>query len=217
MVTGRDNLVAMPRTQEGLARLVHRDGVADRIVEAFRSIDRQGFVPEDQRTHAYEDRPIVLPQRQTTSQPTLIARMIDAVAPKPTDRALEVGTGYGFQTALLAELAGDVHSIERHDALATQARANLTKAGYPDVDVRVGDGWLGLPDAAPFDVIVVSASASGFPAPLGDQLAEGGRLVIPLAGLYGDEVVSFVKRAGELIRERLVTPARFVPLIKGKA
>jgi protein-L-isoaspartate(D-aspartate) O-methyltransferase len=205
----------MPRTQEGLARLVRGEGVTDRIVEAFGSVDRRDFVPDDQRSHAYQDRPIKLPRSQTTSQPSLIARMIAAVEPQPSDRALEVGTGYGFQTALLARLVDRVFSIERHEELATAARANLERAGLGDVEVVVGDGWQGLADEAPFDVIVVSASASDLPQDLVEQLAEGGRLVIPLARPLGDDVLVFVKRDGAIRRGRLVTPARFVPLVKG--
>jgi protein-L-isoaspartate(D-aspartate) O-methyltransferase len=191
--------------------------VADRIVEAFESVDRQGFVPDDRRQSAYEDRPIALPKAQTTSQPSLIARMIDATSPRPTDRALEVGTGFGFQTALLARLVDRVYSIERHAELAEAARSNLERAGETGVEIVVGDGWEGLPERAPFDLIVVSASANVFPQRLGDQLAGGGRMVVPLAGAFGDDVVVFVKRASGVERERLVTPARFVPLVKGTA
>lgn len=205
----------MPRTQEGLARLVERDGVSDRIVAAFREVDRQDFVPDDQRPIAYEDRPVGLPKRQTTSQPSLIARMIDAVEPKPSDRALEVGTGFGFQTALLARLVARVYSIERHEELARGARTNLERVGVDGVEVVVGDGWKGLPEQAPFDVIIVSAAAEGLPEDLADQLAEGGRMVIPLAGMFGDTVTTFVKRHGVVKRGRVVTPARFVPLVKG--
>lgn len=143
--------------------------------------------------------------------------MIEAIDPQPGHRVLEVGTGYGFQTALLDELAAEIFSIERHAELAEAARANLERTGHAGVEVRVGDGWQGMPDAAPFDGIIVSASASAFPSDLGDQLVEGGRIVIPLAGAYGDEVVAFVKRDGEVLRHHLVTPARFVPLVKGGA
>ena len=205
----------MPRTQEGLAELVHREGVADRIAHAFETVDRADFVPEAERENAYQDRPIGLPRSQTTSQPSLIARMVDAVDPEPEDKVLEVGTGYGFQTALLASLVAQVVSIERHAELAGAARANLERTGFANVQVVVGDGWKGVPDKAPFDGIVVSASAESFPEELGAQLAEGGRIVIPLARALGDDVLCFIKRAGGIRQERLVTPARFVPLVKG--
>jgi protein-L-isoaspartate(D-aspartate) O-methyltransferase len=208
----------MPRTQEGLARLIERQGLADaRIADAFRKVDRADFVPEGMRIEAYVDRPVGIPENQTTSQPSLIARMIDVVRPRPPDRALEIGTGYGFQTALLAQLADRVVSIERWASLAETARANLERAGISNAEVRVGDGWLGAPDAAPFDVIVVSAAANALPGPLQEQLAEGGRLVIPLAEPTGDNVYLFKKKAGRMERARLVTPARFVPLVHRRA
>lgn len=205
----------MPKTQEELAQLVERDGASPEVVEAFRSVAREDFVPDRGRREAYLDRPVALPEHQTTSQPSLIGRMIDALELGPEDRVLEVGTGYGFQTALLSKLAGEVHSIERHEDLAETARSNLARSGIDSVHVEVGDGWQGLPEHAPFDAIVVSAAAVGVPPALIDQLAEGGRMVIPLAGPREDEVVLFEKRGGRLQRVRLITPARFVPLVPG--
>lgn len=206
----------MPRSQDGLARLVGREGVSDRVTEAFRAIDRADFVPHDARAEAYADRPIPIPEGQTTSQPSLIARMIDVASVQADDRVLEVGTGYGFQTALLAHLAREVVSIDRHESLAARARANLERAGVRNVTVLTGDGWQGAPEHAPFEAIVVSAAASEVPRALSDQLSDGGRLVIPVRAPMGDEVLLFVKRGGELVRDRLVTPARFVPLVPGE-
>lgn len=205
----------MPKTQEELAQLVERDGASPEVVEAFRSVAREDFVPDRGRREAYLDRPVALPEHQTTSQPSLIGRMIDALELGPEDRVLEVGTGYGFQTALLSKLAGEVYSIERHEDLAEMARSNLARSGIDSVHVEVGDGWQGLPEHAPFDAIVVSAAAVGVPSALIDQLAEGGRMVIPLAGPREDEVILFEKRGGRLQRVRLITPARFVPLVPG--
>jgi protein-L-isoaspartate(D-aspartate) O-methyltransferase len=203
----------MPRNQKELAQLIMREGSADpRIVEAFRHIDRAEFVPKELRQGAYLDRPVAIPERQTTSQPSLIARMIDAVDPQPGDKALEVGTGFGFQTALLAHLVDEVISIETHPTLVEAARRNLERAGV-NATVVQGDGWLGNPPEAPFDVIVVSAAATSLPAPLGEQLAEGGRLVIPLREHMSDDVYLFEKQDGNLVRKRLITPARFVPLV----
>lgn len=206
----------MPRSQEGLARLVAREGVSERVVEAFRSVDRAEFVPPGAGKEAYADRPVAIPEHQTTSQPTLIARMVDVTRVGPEDRVLEVGTGLGFQTALLARLAKEVVSMDRFSSLTEAAGANLARVGIQNVSVITGDGWKGAPSHAPFDVIVVAAAASELPPALGEQLAEGGRLVIPLQGSWGDEVVLFVKRNGKLERERLITPARFVPLVPGK-
>jgi protein-L-isoaspartate(D-aspartate) O-methyltransferase len=157
----------------------------------------------------------MIPEQQTTSQPSLIARMIDAAEISRGDVALEVGTGYGFQTALMAQLARHVYSIERFPRLAEAARANLRAAGIKNVTVVEGDGWRGLPEPAPFDAIVVSAAATHVPPALVEQLREGGRLVIPVEGRLGDEVILFKKTVKGLERVKLITPARFVPLVPG--
>lgn len=207
----------MPRTQEGLARLVEREGLRDpRIAAAFRKVRRADFVPAGMERDAYSDRPVGIPEDQTTSQPSLIARMLDSVEPTASDRALEVGTGLGFQTALLAELVDSVVSVERWPSLAGQARATLARVGVRNVEVVVGDGWKGVPDHAPFDVVVVSAAATEVPRALVEQLAEGGRMVIPVRAAGRDDVLLFKKVEGELVRVRLVTPARFVPLVPGQ-
>jgi protein-L-isoaspartate(D-aspartate) O-methyltransferase len=206
----------VPRDQQGLARLVEREPVDARVVEAFRRVDRADFVPVDLIDQAYADRPVALPQRQTTSQPSLIARMVDAADVKKDDIVLEVGTGYGFQTALLATLANEVVSIERHAELAEAARKNLAAAGIENVVVFVGDGWEGAPDKAPFDAIVVSAAAESVPQALVDQLSEGGRMVIPVKSGGNDDVWLLQKRNGVLHEVRLITPARFVPLVRSR-
>lgn len=206
----------MPRSKQGLVRLVRREGVDERVVAAFERVDRADFVPSDAVSHAYGDRPVGLPEGQTTSQPSLIARMIDAAEPRPHQRVLEVGTGFGFQTALLAQLVRNVISIERFPALAEAARMNLEGAGIENVSVIVGDGWAGVAEEAPFDAIVVSAAASRLPPALAEQLAEGGRLVIPLKAATSDEVLLFEKKDGEVKRVALLTPARFVPLVEGQ-
>ena len=200
----------MPTSQAGLVRLIERQRLDDeRIADAFRAVDRAAFVPSDARGSAYVDRPVALPRGQTTSQPSLIARMIDAARVGPDDRVLEVGAGYGFQTALLAKLAGGVVSIELDESLAAGAARNLAAAGLEDVTLVTGDGYSGVPEHAPYDAIIVSATAPEVPEALIHQLAEGGRLVIPL----GDEVTLFEKRGGDLKRVEMLTPARFVPLV----
>ena len=206
----------MPRSQQGLLRLLRREGIDQRVLDAFASVPRADFVPGSGRLEAYADRPVPLPERQTTSQPSLIARMIEAARPQSTDRALEVGTGYGFQTALLAQLVAEVVSIERFEVLAGAARHNLASAGIENTLLLVGDGWKGVPEHAPFDVIVVSAAAAEVPEALEQQLAEGGRLVIPVRAASSDDVLLFVKREGVVKRVSLLTPARFVPLVKGE-
>ena len=138
--------------------------------------------------------------------------MIDAADVLPGDRVLEVGTGFGYQTALIATLGAEVVSIDRHASIAEAARSNLDAAGVA-AEVVVGDGWQGWPERAPYDAIVVSAAASKVPDALGRQLVEGGRLVIPIRGERGDDVLVFVKRNDHLVQVRLLTPARFVPLV----
>ncbi len=204
----------MPRDQEGLASLIEADGVSQRVAAAFRVVDRADFVPRDARGEAYRDRPITIGEQQTTSQPSLIARMVDAAEVGADDRVLEIGTGYGFQTAILAQLAAEVVSIDRHRSLVDIARANLSAAGIENVELVVGDGWKGWPQRGPYAAIVVSAGAAELPAAFEAQLEEGGRLVIPLSGGYGDDVYVYKKVNGRLARQRLLTPARFVPLVR---
>ncbi|MGI8773826.1 MAG: protein-L-isoaspartate(D-aspartate) O-methyltransferase [Actinomycetota bacterium] len=205
----------MPSSHAGLVRLIGRQRLQDpRIVEAFRALDRAGFVPSGYAGNPYADAPVGLPEGQTTSQPSLIANMIDSVSPGPEDSVLEVGTGYGFQTALLAHLSKRVVSIERWPALAEAARANLEKNGIVGADVIVGDGHTGWEPGAPYDCMIVSAAATELPPALGEQLAEGGRLVIPIKSQTSDEVRLFRKQDGALREVRLVTPARFVPLVR---
>jgi protein-L-isoaspartate(D-aspartate) O-methyltransferase len=205
----------MPASQEGLARAIERTGLTDpRIVDALRQVDRRDFVPESLRRDAYSDRPIPIPEGQTTSQPSLIAHMIDAASPGPTDRVLEVGSGYGFQTALLAELAQRVVSVDRWPALVEAARKNLERNGVTNVGVYLGDGWKGWPEEAPYEAIVVSAAADEVPEALGEQLTEGGRLVIPVKRSRSDDVLLYTKETGKLRLVRVVTPARFVPLVR---
>lgn len=205
--------MTVPRDNAGLARLIRRDLGEGRIADAFEKVDRGGFVPPG-AGDVYRDRPVPIPEHQTTSQPSLIARMIEAIDPRPDDRVLEVGTGLGYQTALLAKLCREVVSLERWGSLAELARANLARAGTQNAEVIVGDGWKGCPERAPFDGIVVSAAATEVPEPFEAQLADGGRLVIPVKRRGSDEVTLYVKKGGRLEEARLVTPARFVPLVK---
>lgn len=197
-----------------LAKTIRASGVADdRLIQAIRETPRADFVPPRLATVAYEDRPLPIPHQQVTTQPSLSARMIEALQPTPESRVLEVGTGYGYQTALLAKLSGRVTSIERWPDLAGQAQANLEALGIGNVDIRIGDGSLGVPDAAPFDAILVSAAFPGVPAPLEEQLVEGGRLVQPIGSGGAEEVTLFRKEGGRLHPVRALIPARFVRLI----
>ncbi|MHB8874336.1 MAG: protein-L-isoaspartate(D-aspartate) O-methyltransferase [Myxococcaceae bacterium] len=199
---------------EALAREVEAQGISvPRVLEALRQVRRADFVPAEWKRSAYQDGPIPIAHGQVTTQPSLVARMVEALQLEGTERVLEVGTGLGFQAAVLAKLTRQVFTIEWFEDLADQARRNLATAGIANVTVVTGDGTLGLPGQAPFDAIVVAAAAPEVPPPLVAQLAEEGRLVHP-AGPGGDEVVTvFVKRNGKLVVQREVTGARFVPLL----
>jgi protein-L-isoaspartate(D-aspartate) O-methyltransferase len=186
-------------------------GVRDeRVLAAIASVPRADFVPAGHADLAEVDTPIPIPDGQVTTQPSLVARMVEALALEGDERVLEIGTGYGWQTALLAELAREVFSIERFRDLAETARAALADRDY--VHVVVGDGSQGLPEHAPFDAILVAAAYPLVPDPLAEQLAEGGRLVQPLGPGGAENVVLFEKRDGALHRVRSVTGAHFVRL-----
>jgi protein-L-isoaspartate(D-aspartate) O-methyltransferase len=201
-------------SNEDLIRTLVAQGIRDeRVLAAVRAIPRARFVPAASRRHAYDDVPLPIPHGQVTTQPSLSARMIEALALTGDERVLEIGTGHGFQTALLACLAREVCSVERWHDLADTARENLERRGVDNVHVVVGDGTLGLAEQAPFDAILVSAAFPRVPEPLAAQLAEGGRLVQPIGPGGREDVVLFVAAGGELRREELVTRAHFVRLV----
>ena len=168
--------------------------------------------PPSLTEHAYDDGALPIGHRQTISQPFVVATICSLLSFRGTERVLDVGTGSGYQAAVLAELAAEVVTIERIPELAAEARARLEEAGYANVDVRVGDGSLGVPERAPFDAIAVAAAAPRVPAALYDQLAQGGRLVLPRGTRWGQELV-LVVRTHEGPAERASIPCRFVPLV----
>jgi protein-L-isoaspartate(D-aspartate) O-methyltransferase len=200
-------------TQADLVDAVRAAGVIDeRLLKAFGRIPRAAFVPADLADRAYVDEPLRIPHGQVTTQPSLVAGMVAALELSGSERVLEIGTGYGFQTAVLGHLAAFVWSVERWADVAEAARANLADQGVRNVEVVVGDGSAGLAEHAPFDAIIVSAAFPRVPPPLAEQLAADGRLVQPI-GLGGNEnVVLFRAAGGELVPLRTITGAHFVRL-----
>ena len=202
------------RNQEDLVRAIVAHGVHDpHLLQALRRVPRAKFVPADLAEAAYLDRPLPIPHGQVTTQPSLVAVMIEALELEDSEHVLEIGTGYGFQTALLAYLSDFVWSIERWPDVAETARENLARHGIENVEVVVGDGTEGLPEHAPYQAILVSAAFTEVPPPLAEQLAVGGRLVQPIGSGGEEEVVLFEKGpGGGLTYHRTITGAHFVRL-----
>jgi protein-L-isoaspartate(D-aspartate) O-methyltransferase len=183
------------------------------VLEAIARVPRAEFVPADAVGDAYFDEPIPIGHGQVTTQPSLVARMVEALRLSGAERVLEIGTGLGWQTTLLATLADQVWSVERFPDLADAARRNLATQGILNAEVAVADGAEGFPEHAPYDAIVVSAASPEVPSPLAQQLADGGRLVHPLGKGGNERVTLFEKQSGELLALRTLTLARFVKLI----
>ena len=189
-----------------------RDIVDQRVLDVMERVPRELFVPEAERLRAYEDAALPLGGGQTISQPYMVARIVETLSLRGDERVLDVGTGSGYQAAVLAELAGTVVTIERIPELAERALANLAAAGYDRVEVRVGDGTLGVPERAPFDAIAVAAAAPDFPQTLYEQLVPRGRLVVPVGGPRGQRL-ELVVRSPEGPAVAHSVPCRFVPLV----
>jgi protein-L-isoaspartate(D-aspartate) O-methyltransferase len=193
-------------------QLRRRDIVDERVLRAMDAVPRELFVDASDRSRAYDDSALPISDGQTISQPYMVARICEALRLTGNERVLDVGTGSGYQAAVLAELAREVHTIERIPELAAQARERLDAAGYDRVEVHVGDGTLGLPDHAPFDAIAVAAAAPGFPQTLYEQLKPRGRLVVPVGSARGQRLEVAV-RSPEGPAMIHSVPCRFVPLV----
>lgn len=196
-----------------LVESIRSKGINDlAVLRAFEMTPRHLFVPTGLWHKAYEDGPLPIGSKQTISQPSIHAKYLELLQLKGRERVLEIGTGSGYQTVLLAHLTAQVFSIERIPALLEQARANIQRADVANVSLLLGDGTVGWRAHAPYDAILVSAASPQVPQPLVEQLAEGGKLVIPLGGMDEQDLVMFTKRGTELIRESIL-PVRFVPLL----
>lgn len=191
--------------------------MSNEVARALGKVERHRLVPPGEASRAYRNHPLPIGSGQTISQPYIVALSTDLLRPKPTDTVLEVGTGSGYQAAVLAEIVSTVYSIEVIPALGNEARRRLAELGYRNIEVRIGDGYAGWPEKAPFDGIVVTAAAPRVPKALVDQLKPGGRMVIPVGGEMEIQYLSVLtKRADGGVDEKRVLPVRFVPLVPGK-
>jgi protein-L-isoaspartate(D-aspartate) O-methyltransferase len=193
--------------------LTGHQALDSRVLAALRKVPRHAFVPDELQDRAYDNDPLPIGYGQTISQPYIVALMTDLIRPRADSVVLEIGTGSGYQTAILAELAGQVYSLEIVDELARTAAQRLRRLGYENVEVRSGNGRLGWPEHAPYDAIVVTAAPTGIPPPLIEQLKPGGTLVIPVGErIYGQQLLLVTKDEAGLIGERSILPVAFVPL-----
>lgn len=199
--------------KERLINLLAAYGIREPILSAFDKVERQRFVPQKLADAAYEDRALPIGEGQTISQPSLVASMLQELRLKRDETVLEVGTGSGFEAALLGTLCKKVYTVERIEKLAKQAKKRIKSLGLANVEVVVGDGSLGIPKYAPFDAAVVSAAFREVPRPLIEQLKEDGRLIMPVGPPESQEVVFYKKREGKLVEVTRISPVRFVPLI----
>jgi protein-L-isoaspartate(D-aspartate) O-methyltransferase len=189
-------------------------GIRDpRVLEAMRTTPRHRFTLESEAAHAYGDYPLPIGEGQTISQPYIVALMTELARPRPGDRALEVGTGSGYQAAVLAPLVQHVYTIELEPTLGQRAAKLLQELEYDNVTTRIGDGYAGWPDEAPFDIVLVTAAPEEIPKPLLEQLAPGGRLVVPVGPSYATQELQLIEKdASGKLTKRTVSPVRFVPL-----
>jgi len=206
-----DATYAATRAETGLPAM------SPAVRAALGKVERHRFVPAAQQSLAYRNHPLPIGSGQTISQPYIVALSTDLIAPQAGQRVLEIGTGSGYQAAMLAEIVAQVYSIELVPSLGKEAATRLRALGYANVEVRIGDGYAGWPEQAPFDAIVVTAAAPRVPQALVDQLKPGGRMVIPVGASHeAQELLLLVKRADGSVEKRSVLPVRFVPLVPGK-
>ena len=212
-MTGIDFEAARERMVDGQIR--KRGISSESVLAAFSKVPRHLFVPENQHVYAYADSPLPIALGQTISQPYIAAYMTEALKLGGEEIVLEIGTGSGYQAAILSEIAAEVHTVERHPDLAKSAASLLSTLGYRNVYVHEGDGTLGLPALAPFDAVMVTAAAPGVPEPLLDQLRDGGCLIMPVGGRRG-QILELHRRTGDRFSAEQLSPVAFVPLIGEK-
>ena len=192
-------------------QLMARGIIDARVLAAMAKVPREEFVTPESRAVSYEDGPMPIGHGQTISQPYIVAFMTERLRPKPSDRVLEIGTGSGYQAAILAGLVAEIYTIEIIEPLAKNADATLQRLGYQNVHVKVGDGYRGWPEQAPFDAITVTCAPDHVPQPLIEQLKEGGRMIIPVGG-FGNQELYLLEKQNDQLQRRAVLPVRFVPM-----
>lgn len=197
-------------------QLISRGIVSAEVLKAFRKVPRHQFVPSEYLFWAYADQPLPIGEGQTISQPYIVAYMTEILDLKPGEKVLEIGTGSGYQAAILAENGAEVYSIEIVNTLAERAKETLLKLGYDKIHLKSGDGYLGWPENAPFDAILVTCSPTRIPEPLKEQLADGGRMIIPVGHSGFVQYLYFLEKRNGKIREKNVLPVRFVPMVNSK-
>jgi protein-L-isoaspartate(D-aspartate) O-methyltransferase len=207
----RNDAYARARNRMVKRHLAERGIKNERVLNAFRTVPRHEFLPKGTQRQAYDDESIPIGEGQTITPPYDVAFMTEVLDPKPTDKVYEVGTGSGYQSAILSRLVKEVYSVEIHEPLSKSATAVHKKLGYKNIHTRVGDGYEGWPDAAPFDAIIVTCAPQKIPQPLFDQLKEGGRMVIPLGDRFHQIVHLVIKKDGKRIDKEL-KPTLFVPM-----
>ena len=203
--------------EQMVTRQIEARGISHRgVLAAMRKVERHRFVPEAFQAMAYADQPLPIGYGQTISQPYIVAYMTQLIRPKPGYKVLEIGTGSGYQAAVLAEMVNQVYTIEIVEELARQAEKLLAGLGYKNIAVKAGDGYYGWPEHAPFDAIVVTAAADSIPPPLTDQLREGGFMVIPVGGEHQVQILKVLQKKNNRLLARDMVPVRFVPFIRGE-
>jgi protein-L-isoaspartate(D-aspartate) O-methyltransferase len=213
--TQSEEEIFQSRREKMVAEQIQARGIKDeKVLEAMQKVPRHKFVADHLKPYAYEDRPLPIGLGQTISQPYIVALMTELLKLKEGDRALEVGTGSGYQAAVLAEIIDEVYTIEIFEELGERARERLKRLGYSEIKVKIADGYYGWEEQAPFDVIIVTCAAEHIPPPLLRQLKEGGRMCIPVGGPFQVQTLMLVEKKNGKIISRGILPVRFVPLLR---
>ncbi len=206
------------KREELVLQTIEKRGVKDKaVLISMKTVKRHLFVPENNISNAYNDRPLPIGYGQTISQPFIVAYMTEAINPKPEYKVLEIGTGSGYQAAVLAEIVKEVYTIEIVPELGNTAAARLKKLGYNNVNVKVSDGYFGWKEHGPYDAIIVTAAAEFIPPPLIEQLKEGGKIVIPIGSPFMNQMLMLIEKKGKKITTKSLLPVVFVPFTRKKA